>query len=230
MTSSAPGVEPATDQESPPSKLPGVVWAGLGLTMALLLGVAFLGFSVLRPSRHTLPVYGQVADFALTNQAGQAVSLADLQGKVWVADIIFTRCAGPCLRMSRQMKELQAELPSNANVRLVSLTTDPDYDQPPVLKIYADRFGANPARWWFLTGTKAQVARLAVDSLKLSAVETKPEERENPQDLFIHSTIFVLVDQRAQLRGVFETSGETSDRPAAKRQLLAAVRQLAKER
>ena len=45
-----------------------------------------------------LPVYGQIADFTLTNQNGAVLSLADLRGHVWVADIIFTRCAGPCPR------------------------------------------------------------------------------------------------------------------------------------
>ena len=52
---------------------------------------------------------------------------------------------------------------------------------------------------------------LAIDSLKLAAVEKKPEERESAEDLFIHSTIFVLVDKQARLRGVFETGGEGVD-------------------
>ena len=58
-----------------------------------------------------LRVIGPVADFTLTNQDGQATSLADLTNHVWVADIIFTRCAGPCPRMTGQMRSLQALLP-----------------------------------------------------------------------------------------------------------------------
>src|SRR5215471_5343690 len=125
-----------------------VLWTGLLLVLATLV-LAYL-LAQLRVKAFLggpLPVYGQVTDFTLTNQAGHAVSLADLRGHVWVADIIFTRCAGPCLKMSRLMKELQDVLPPSSNVRLVSLTTDPDYDTPPVLKAYAQRFGANPGRW-----------------------------------------------------------------------------------
>lgn len=176
-----------------------------------------------------LPVYGQIADFSLTNQDGRAVSLADLRGHVWVADIIFTRCAGPCLRMTKQMKDLQAALPAGSDAKLVTLTTDPEYDQPPILKTYAGRFGAQPNRWMFLTGTKPQIASLAIGSLKLTAIEKKPEERQSDQDLFVHSTIYVLVDQRAQLRGVFETGGEGVDPQEAQARVLAGIRRLEQE-
>ncbi len=91
-----------------------------------------------------LPVIDQIADFSLTNQNGRAVSLADLRGQVWVADIIFTRCAGPCPNMTRQMKELAGRPATGSQARLVTLTTDADFDTPPVLKAYAERFGADP--------------------------------------------------------------------------------------
>jgi cytochrome oxidase Cu insertion factor (SCO1/SenC/PrrC family) len=71
---------------------------------------------------------------------------------------------------------------------------------------------------------------LGIDSLKLTAVEKKPEERENSDDLFIHSTIFVLVDQKAQLRGVFQTTGEEIDPKDVQAKILASVGQLEKER
>ena len=70
---------------------------------------------------------------------------------------------------------------------------------------------------------------MAIDSLKLTAIEKKAEERESPQDLFVHSSIFVLADKQARLRGVFETTGEGIDPPAVKEQILAAVRRLDRE-
>src|SRR5581483_12246485 len=106
-------------------RFPWTVGVGLLLTI-LALSLAFLlakAQSRLQ-RRQSLPVLASVADFSLTNQTGAAVSLADLRGKVWVADIIFTHCPGPCLRMTRQMKELQDELPKESSTRLVSLTTD----------------------------------------------------------------------------------------------------------
>jgi protein SCO1/2 len=204
---------------------------GIGLLLILLmLSLAFLLAKAQSHKEHlaALPIYAQVADFSLTNQDNKVVSLANLRGHVWVADIIFTRCPGPCLRMTRQMKELQDAL-SNNSIKLISLTTDPDYDTPAILKIYAEHNGADTGRWSFLTGTKKQVNGLAVDSLKLSAVEKKPEERVTPEDLWVHSTIFVIVDKRGQLRGVFQTGGEDVSWPAEKQKLIAAAKQLERE-
>jgi cytochrome oxidase Cu insertion factor (SCO1/SenC/PrrC family) len=131
--------------------------------------------------------------------------------------------------MTKQMKALQDALPAGKQTKLVTLTTDADFDTPPVLKAYAERFGADPQRWVFLTGTKRDVAKLAIESLKLTAIEKKPEERESPEDLFVHSTIFVIADKRGQLRGVFETTGEGIDPQNVKAQVLAVARQLERE-
>ncbi len=208
-----------------------LIWLGLGLTVALLLLALLL--ALLRANLglgRPLPNSGQVQNFSLTNQQARAVTLADLRGHVWVADIIFTRCPGPCLKMTRQMKVLQQALPPRSNARLVTLTTDPDFDVPSVLKAYSERFGADPQRWWFLTGTKTELGRLATDSLKLSALEKQPQERQSETDLFIHSTIFVLVDKQGHLRGVFESAGEGVDPAEVKNQLLAGIRRLERER
>jgi protein SCO1/2 len=213
-----------------PPRTERLVWVGLGLTTALLLLASWLAVLKVRAGfGKPLPVYGQVADFQLTNQDGRPVTLAELRGQVWVADIIFTRCAGPCLKMSRQMLDLQQGLPAGSAVKLISLTTDPDFDSPSILKKYSERFSANPKRWWFLTGTKAQIASLAIDSLKLTAIEKKAEERQSAADLFVHSTIFVLVDKRGQLRGVYETNGEGTDPGQVRSQLLAGIRRLEHE-
>ena len=205
------------------------IWIGVGLLIVILC-LSFV-LSRLKPSSLApqLPVISQVADFTLTNQSGQAIALADLRGKVWIADIIFTRCAGPCPRMTRQMEALQAALPRDRTTRLVTLTTDPEFDTPEVLQRYAARFNADPARWSFLTGTKLQIAALAIDSLKLTAVEKKPEERTNEDDLFIHSTIFVVVDQQGRLRRAFETNGEGLEWKHIQSAILAAVKQLERE-
>ena len=207
-----------------------LAWTGLLITTLLLLLAALLAGVKLRGALgKPLPVIGPVGDFTLTNQLGKQVSLADLRGRVWVADIIFTRCAGPCPRMTRQMKELQDGLAPSTSTQLISLTTDPVFDQPAVLKTYADRFGAKEERWLFLTGTPKQIEALAVNSLKLTAIENKPEQRQDPEDLFVHSTIFVVVDRQARLRGVFETTGEDIDAQRVKGQILAAVRRLERE-
>jgi protein SCO1/2 len=204
----------------------------IGFTLAaatLLLALLLTQLKSRLAKDQALPVIGPIAEFTLTNQNGRAVSLADLRGRVCVADIIFTRCPGPCLKMTRQMKELQEALPPASQAKLVTLTTDADFDTAPVLKAYAERFQADTNRWMFLTGPKRAIANLAIDSLKLTAIEKKPEERESPQDLFVHSTIFVLADKQARLRGVFETTGEGIDPQKVKSEILAAVSQLERE-
>ena len=202
---------------------------GVLLVILTLLLAYLLTALQSRVSHHPLPVIGVVNDFTLTNQLDAAVTLADLRGHVWIADIIFSRCPGPCLKMTRQLKELQDALPATSQARLVTLTTDPDFDTPPVLAKYAGRFNTDTNRWLFLTGTKKEIGTLGSSSLKLTSVEVKPDERKSENDLFIHSTIFVVVDKQARLRGVFETGGEGVDWAVEQQKILAAVKQLERE-
>lgn len=148
-----------------------------------------------------LPVYTAMADFTLTNQDNKPVTLSDLHGQVWIADAIFTRCPGQCLTMSGHMKEIQAKLPAGSAIKLVSFTTDPDFDQPAILEKYGEHFGAENGRWMFLTGTKAALHHAEVDGLKLSVMDKPADTQSSPTDLFIHSEKFVLIDKAGQIRG-----------------------------
>lgn len=152
-----------------------------------------------------LPVIAELAPLGLTNQLGQPVGLADLRDKVWLVDIIFTRCPGPCATMTRRMAEIAKLVRPDLPVGFLTLTTDPDFDTPAVLRQYAERHGADTNRWHFLTGDKPAIARAAAESFKLVAREKAEETRTSPNDLFIHSTVFALVDKRGRLRGVVET-------------------------
>ena len=182
-----------------------LLWGGILLLItSVILVIALYLVGRQRIARHRLPVWFTIPDFHLTNQFAQPVTRADLIGTVWVADIIFTRCAGPCPQMTQRMGELQASLPADRRVRLVTLTTDAAHDTPTVLKSYGDRFGAQPDRWWFLTGDPRAIADLARDGFKFVAAEKKLEARTDPADLFVHSTYFVVVDQQGRARAVFE--------------------------
>jgi cytochrome oxidase Cu insertion factor (SCO1/SenC/PrrC family) len=151
-----------------------------------------------------LPIIGTLADFSMTDQSGRTIHRSDLLGQVWVADVIFTRCPGPCAAMTARMADLQASLPPDWPVRLVSLTTDPDYDTPDVLHRYATSCGADADRWHFLHAVKPAIVDLAVGDLKLVVLD-KEEARESANDLFIHSTTLALVDTHGRLRGAFES-------------------------
>ena len=213
-----------------PRQLPRTLWIGIVLLLVLLgLVYALSLVKYSRQHRQPLPVVGTVADFTLTNQDGKVTTLADLTNHVWVADIIFTRCAGPCPIITGHMKSLADALPKTSRARLVTLTTDPDFDTPAVMKKYGERFGADFSRWTFLTGTKAEIGALGGRSLKLSAVPVPPADQANAADLFIHTTIFVIVDKHAQWRGSFETVGDDVDWTNVQQRIVAAVRQLERE-
>ena len=211
--------------------MPLTIWIGLGLLFSLLVLMYLLSLVEYgRARQKALPVIDQVANFTLTNQDGNVTTLAELSNHVWVADIIFTRCAGSCPVMSTEMKSLQDALPSTSHAKLVTLTTDPDYDTPSILKRYGERYGADFQRWTFLTGAKGELAGLATGSLKLGSTPVPPPNRTNSVDLFVHSTIFVVVDKQSRLRGSFQTQGQDVDWTKIRPQILATVKELEGER
>jgi protein SCO1 len=126
-------------------------------------------FSGLSPAH--LPVYGSVPDFALIDQRGRPVRRSDLEGKVWIASFIFTNCPDECPLMTSEMARLQSDLAHMADLRLVSISVDPDRDTPAVLLQYAERFNADPDRWFFLTGDKQDIYRLAREGFRLGIVD-----------------------------------------------------------
>src|SRR5207237_7654617 len=117
-------------------------------------------------ANRALDSYGAVPSFQLVNQNGQPFGSAQLAGRVWIADFIFTSCPGPCPMISSRMSELQKPL-SNTDVLLVSFSVDPEKDTPEVLRGYAERLHAQPDRWDFLTGPKPARYDLSVNAFKL---------------------------------------------------------------
>ncbi len=201
-------------------KIEWLAWGALLVTFLAL--VAALGFHRSRPT--PLAFYGVLPQFTLTNQDNQTITLDALRGSIWMADVIFTRCAGQCPIMSAHIKEIQDALPRESGVKFVSFTTDPEFDTPQVLKNYGTRQGAREGQWMFLTGRKDELRRATVEGMKLSVLDKAPGQREDAGDLFIHSDKFVLIDRSGRIRGYFD--GETEEGVA---QAEAAARALAGE-
>ena len=225
-------------------RLEWIVWGAIGATIAaiavayVILRVRQTGHGSAPSSEYGaqpnlqggLPVLFPVAGFTLTNQSGQPLGTDNLRGNVWIAEVIFTRCAGPCPRMTQRMAELQAAIPADKPVRFVTLTTDPDFDTPTVLKSYARRYKADSARWQFLTGSKAQMAEAIVRALKLTAQGQEPAKMQNPNDLFIHSTILIVVDKQGRARAIVETEPAEDQPPMdVKAEALPIIDRLLKE-
>jgi len=98
-------------------------------------------------------------DFALVDQAGAPLSLADLRGKALLLDFIYTSCPGPCPILTGRHVSVQKALPAELRdrVQFVSISLDPEHDDPAALAAYAQARGADLANWSFLTGEPARV-------------------------------------------------------------------------
>jgi cytochrome oxidase Cu insertion factor (SCO1/SenC/PrrC family) len=166
------------------------------------LGLVFLLLFITSCSSGSeLPVYSDIPDFTLTERSGRTISMSELKGQVWIADFIFTHCAGICPTMSENMRKLQGSLPEE--VRLVSFSVDPENDTPEVLQAYAGRYNAHPDRWLFLTGDQETLFRLSMEGFKL-AVDDSGTEVEP----ITHSSRFVLVDRDGRIRGYYGVMDE----------------------
>jgi protein SCO1 len=167
----------------------------------MLIAWAYIQFSADIQSRRAasrLERWAPAPQFQFTAQDGTAVSTTDFKGKIWVANFIFTRCAGPCPAMTSRMAELnQALSPKTNDVQLVSITVDPEHDTPEVLKEYAERVGALPNRWKFLTGPKDQIDSVVMKGF-LQALAREPSGAP------IHSTRFVVIDREGWMRGFLD--------------------------
>jgi protein SCO1 len=116
-----------------------------------------------------LQVFGALPEFSLTERSRRSVTRADLLGKVWVANFIYTHCTDTCPLQSARLAGLQTDFAGERNLTLLSITVDPKRDTPPVLTEYAARFAADRERWWFLTGNKDTIYALIRDGFHLSA-------------------------------------------------------------
>ena len=188
-----------------------LVWGGL---VAVLAAVAAAGIvSLLRShgAESDPPVLGEVPSFQLTERSGQPFGLADLRGSDWIADFVFTRCAGTCPLLSDRMARLQRKLDvgGQADLRLVSFSVDPAFDTPEVLREYAKRLRASPQGWLFLTGERQALYALIKDGFRLSVAESE-DAQADPNEMITHSDRFVLVDRRGRIRGYYHGTEDES--------------------
>jgi protein SCO1/2 len=175
------------------------LWLFLAALLLVAIGVAgFVGLGT--GGQMELPVYGEVPAASFTSHTFEQVNLADLQGQVWVGDLIFTTCSGPCLRMTSSMYTLQEDLKGEDQFRLISISVDPDRDTPERLAWYAGQTLADNQRWSFLTASMDVVRSVATEGLKL-VVDHNVEGEEFG---ILHSDRFVLVDAAGQIRGYYD--------------------------
>lgn len=157
------------------------------------LNPALVDPSAMREENH------RILDFNLVNHLGDTVTLADVQGQILVVDFFFTRCATICPLMTKNLQRIHDRLGPDAPVQLMSHSVTPVADSVSVLAAYADKYGADPDLWWFLTGEKSEIYTLA----RKSYFSCLDEGDGGFQD-FVHTENIVLVDDQGRLRGFYD--------------------------
>ena len=165
---------------------------------------------------HTL----DVPSFSLTDQTGAPFGSAQLDGRVWVANLTSTRCGDVCPEVTAELRAVQEALQGSSalnDVRLVSVSVDAEHDTPQVLAAHANETGADQDRWKFLTGRPNQIRQLSTHGFRLPI----DEHAAGAEPAFPRQEV-LLVGRDRRIRGVFDGSS-----PDDRASLVAELRALA---
>jgi cytochrome oxidase Cu insertion factor (SCO1/SenC/PrrC family) len=198
-----------------------LAWLALMMVVMGAIGIA-LGWRATQAEKSgssSEPDYRQVPSsasakwlksFTLTERSGRKVGTEDLQGKVHVTNFFFSTCPGPCLTQNKKFEEIQLQY-GEQGVQFLSISCDPEVDDPARLRAYATKFQITGDSWWFLTGDLAYIRRIAAEIYQV------------PLDKQTHTERFLVSDKWGNLRGQFHWSkpAEMTDMKALLDQLLA---------
>lgn len=138
---------------------------------------------------------GKAPSFTLINQDNITITNKEYEGKVYLVEFFFSTCPTICPIMNKNMVELQNHFDGQKDFGIASITINPAYDTPEVLKEHASHLGVNNPNWHFLTGDKEYIYSLANKGFSIFAGENKDSEGG-----FEHSGLFALVDKKGNIR------------------------------
>ena len=144
-----------------------------------------------------------VSDFNLINQNGSFITSEDYKNKIYVVDFFFTSCPSICPIMTNNMLKIQDEFIDNNEVMLLSMSVTPEIDNVEILKQYAVDKGVIDSKWNITTGQKKHIYELARKSYFAVL-----EQGDGGLQDFIHSPNFILVDNKKQIRGIYDGTDE----------------------
>lgn len=159
----------------------------------------------------------KINDFAFLNQHGQIVSNSAIDGKIHVANFVFTSCGSICPTMTNHMKMVNETFGTDSSVVMLSYSVTPWIDDVPTLKSYTERNNINSTNWHFLTGKKSEIYSLARQSY--FAEEDLGFTKDSTE--FLHTEHFILVDRDKRIRGIYNGTLELDIR-----QLIKDIQQL----
>ena len=141
----------------------------------------------------------RIADFSFINEENRVITQKDIEGKIHVANFIFTSCGSICPVMTRNLKLVSDSLKDDQNLVLLSYSVTPWIDSATVLKKYKERNKIENPNWYFLTGNKNEIYRLARQSY--FAEEDIGFSKDSSE--FLHTEHFILVDKTKRIRGIY---------------------------
>ncbi len=154
------------------------------------------------------PALWPAPDFRFSDHRGATLSREALLGKPWVANFVFTTCRTVCPLLTAKMVRLQRDVPK-ADVRFVSFSVDPQNDTVEALAAYAQQWNPEEDRWSLLATTPEGLAAVA-QGFRVTA-----ERTDAGLDPILHSAVFVLVDERGVVRGVYDSEDSADFRHLA---------------
>lgn len=147
-------------------------------------------------------VYHTIPNFSFLNQDSTALTQDFFNGKIYVANFFFTHCPSICPTMQRNLLKAYEKYKGNDKIAFLSHSIDFKYDQPSVLKDYANKLGVDNAQWQFVTGSKADIYGIAEKYM----VYTK--EDANVPGGYDHQGYLVIIDPEKRIRGAYDGTND----------------------
>lgn len=157
----------------------------------VLLTVALLWFTIARPIQ-VLPRIEQSPDFVLTDEQGQWFSAKQLRGQPVILNFSYTRCGVECEQSNTRMREAYTNLQDNGfRVQFVTISFDPGYDSPEVLR-------ASAKLWPWLTGSAAELKQIIGGQFGIYYSQSETGQFSFDQQA-------VLIDGEGLIRAFYDT-------------------------
>jgi protein SCO1/2 len=151
------------------------------------------------PSEVDTKINHTIANFSFLDQDSILISQKNIEGKIHIANFIFTTCGSICPKMTTNLKIVNDSLKKHSDIVLLSYSVTPWIDTPPVLKKYKARNEIINPNWHFLTGSKNDIYSLARKSY--FAEEDIGFSKDSTE--FLHTEHFILVDKSKRIRGIY---------------------------
>lgn len=161
-----------------------------------------------------------IADFSFLDQDSIFISQKVIEGKIHIANFIFTSCGSICPKMTTNLKIVNDSLKNHSDIVLLSYSVTPWIDKPAVLKKYKAKNEITNPNWHFLTGSKNDIYSLARKSY--FAEEDIGFSKDSTE--FLHTEHFILIDKTKRIRGIYNGTLELE-----MQQMLEDIKTLEKE-